>query len=114
MSLSSLSMWHLEDGMNAQGQQPRSAVTGTFLFTFSFLLNNPINDTSHLSLSPLRSRHDPLLVPGNEQIESMDENVKKYDSTGMFHWCPSKDIERVILVGFSPALPWKLHVVVRP
>lgn len=44
-------------------------------------------------------RHDPLLIPGNEQIESMDENVKKYDSTGMFHWCPSKDIEKVILVG---------------
>lgn len=47
-------------------------------------------------------RHDPLLIPGNEQIESMDENVKKYDSTGMFHWCPSKDIEKVILVGSAP------------
>lgn len=44
-------------------------------------------------------RHDPLLIPGNEQIENMDENIKKYDSTGMFHWCPSKDIEKVILVG---------------
>ncbi len=44
-------------------------------------------------------RHDPLLVPGNEQIENMDANVKRYDSTGMFHWCPSKDIEKVILVG---------------
>lgn len=44
-------------------------------------------------------RHDPLLIPGNEQIENMDANVKRYDSTGMFHWCPSKDIEKVILVG---------------
>ncbi|KAM4607014.1 calcium-activated potassium channel subunit alpha-1a isoform 4-T4 [Polymixia lowei] len=47
--------------------------------------------------SPKMMRHDPLLIPGNEQIENMDMNVKKYDSTGMFHWCPSKDIEKVIL-----------------
>lgn len=46
----------------------------------------------------LPSRHDPLLIPGNEQIENMDMNVKRYDSTGMFHWCPSKEIEKVILV----------------
>lgn len=44
------------------------------------------------------SRHDPLLIPGNEQMENMDMNVKRYDSTGMFHWCPSKEIEKVILV----------------
>lgn len=48
-------------------------------------------------------RHDPLLIPGNEQIDSMDENIKKYDSTGMFHWCQSKDIEKVILVGCAPS-----------
>ncbi|XP_029926744.1 calcium-activated potassium channel subunit alpha-1a isoform X4 [Myripristis murdjan] len=47
--------------------------------------------------SPKMMRHDPLLIPGNEQIENMDMNVKKYDSTGMFHWCPSKEIEKVIL-----------------
>lgn len=46
----------------------------------------------------MRCRHDPLLVPGHDQMETMDVNVKKYDSTGMFHWCPSKDIEKVILV----------------
>ncbi|KAM9727807.1 calcium-activated potassium channel subunit alpha-1a isoform 21-T21 [Menidia menidia] len=45
----------------------------------------------------MMSRHDPLLIPGNEQMENMDMNVKRYDSTGMFHWCPSKDIEKVIL-----------------
>ncbi|XP_054456820.1 calcium-activated potassium channel subunit alpha-1a [Anoplopoma fimbria] len=45
----------------------------------------------------MMSRHDPLLIPGNEQMESMDMSVKRYDSTGMFHWCPSKDIEKVIL-----------------
>ncbi|XP_041742996.1 calcium-activated potassium channel subunit alpha-1 isoform X21 [Coregonus clupeaformis] len=47
--------------------------------------------------SPKMMRHDPLLIPGNEQIENMDMNVKQYDSTGMFHWCPSKEIEKVIL-----------------
>lgn len=62
---------------------------------------------SPLSLSSLPPsffcliRHDPLLMPGKEQIENMDVNVKKYDSTGMFHWCQSKDIEKVILVGTS-------------
>ncbi|XP_051945494.1 calcium-activated potassium channel subunit alpha-1a isoform X5 [Xyrauchen texanus] len=47
--------------------------------------------------SPKMMRHDPLLIPGNEQIENMDTNVKRYDSTGMFHWSPSKEIEKVIL-----------------
>uniref|UniRef100_A0A8C6UFV3 Calcium-activated potassium channel subunit alpha-1 n=1 Tax=Neogobius melanostomus TaxID=47308 RepID=A0A8C6UFV3_9GOBI len=47
--------------------------------------------------SPKMMRHDPLLIPGNDQIENMDLSVKRYDSTGMFHWCPSKDIEKVIL-----------------
>ncbi|XP_058507608.1 calcium-activated potassium channel subunit alpha-1a-like isoform X2 [Solea solea] len=45
----------------------------------------------------MMSRHDPLQIPGNENMENMDMNVKRYDSTGMFHWCPSKDIEKVIL-----------------
>ncbi|TNN78502.1 Calcium-activated potassium channel subunit alpha-1 [Liparis tanakae] len=45
----------------------------------------------------MMSRHDPLQIPGNEQIESMDMSVKRYDSTGMFHWSPSKDIEKVTL-----------------
>ncbi|XP_075884323.1 calcium-activated potassium channel subunit alpha-1-like isoform X2 [Nelusetta ayraudi] len=63
--------------------------------------------------SPKIMRHDPLLIPGNEQIESMDENVKKYDSTGMFHWCPSKDIERVILTRSEAAMTvLSGHVVV--
>ncbi|XP_027133766.1 calcium-activated potassium channel subunit alpha-1 isoform X28 [Larimichthys crocea] len=46
--------------------------------------------------SPKMMRHDPLLIPGNE-IDNMDMNVKRYDSTGMFHWCPPKEIEKVIL-----------------
>ncbi|KAM9837348.1 calcium-activated potassium channel subunit alpha-1a-like isoform 2-T2 [Aulostomus maculatus] len=63
--------------------------------------------------SPKIIRHDPLLIPGNEQIESMDENVKKYDSTGMFHWCPSKDIEKVILTRSEAAMTvLSGHVVV--
>ncbi|XP_026206794.1 calcium-activated potassium channel subunit alpha-1-like isoform X5 [Anabas testudineus] len=63
--------------------------------------------------SPKIMRHDPLLIPGNDQIESMDENVKKYDSTGMFHWCPSKDIEKVILTRSEAAMTvLSGHVVV--
>ncbi|XP_044033658.1 calcium-activated potassium channel subunit alpha-1 isoform X9 [Siniperca chuatsi] len=63
--------------------------------------------------SPKIMRHDPLLIPGNEQIESMDENVKKYDSTGMFHWCSSKDIEKVILTRSEAAMTvLSGHVVV--
>lgn len=46
-------------------------------------------------------RHDPLLIPGNEQVDNMDCNVKKYDSTGMFHWCPAKEIDKVILVSIG-------------
>uniref|UniRef100_A0A8C5I6F9 Calcium-activated potassium channel subunit alpha-1 n=1 Tax=Gouania willdenowi TaxID=441366 RepID=A0A8C5I6F9_GOUWI len=63
--------------------------------------------------SPKTIRHDPLLIPGNDQIESMDENVKKYDSTGMFHWCTSKDIEKVILTRSEAAMTvLSGHVVV--
>uniref|UniRef100_A0A2K5P702 Calcium-activated potassium channel subunit alpha-1 n=1 Tax=Cercocebus atys TaxID=9531 RepID=A0A2K5P702_CERAT len=55
--------------------------------------------------SPKLMRHDPLLIPGNDQIDNMDSNVKKYDSTGMFHWCAPKEIEKVILViGWMPYL----------
>nr|XP_046232155.1 calcium-activated potassium channel subunit alpha-1 isoform X2 [Scatophagus argus] len=63
--------------------------------------------------SPKIMRHDPLLIPGNEQIESMDENVKRYDSTGMFHWCPPRDIEKVILTRSEAAMTvLSGHVVV--
>ncbi|XP_077087009.1 calcium-activated potassium channel subunit alpha-1-like isoform X18 [Siphateles boraxobius] len=58
-------------------------------------------------------RHDPLLVPGHDQMETMDENIKKYDSTGMFHWCPSKDIEKVLLTRSEAAMTvLSGHVVV--
>uniref|UniRef100_A0A674EH10 BK channel n=1 Tax=Salmo trutta TaxID=8032 RepID=A0A674EH10_SALTR len=63
--------------------------------------------------SPKMMRHDPLLMPGKEQIENMDVNVKKYDSTGMFHWCQSKDIEKVILTRSEAAMTvLSGHVVV--
>ncbi|KAF3853690.1 hypothetical protein F7725_014378 [Dissostichus mawsoni] len=63
--------------------------------------------------SPKIMRHDPLVIPGNDQMESMDENIKKYDSTGMFHWCPSKDIEKVILTRSEAAMTvLSGHVVV--
>ncbi|KAM7171254.1 calcium-activated potassium channel subunit alpha-1 [Macrochelys suwanniensis] len=63
--------------------------------------------------SPKLMRHDPLLIPGNEQIDNMDSSVKKYDSTGMFHWCPGKDIEKVILTRSEAAMTvLSGHVVV--
>ncbi|XP_074856138.1 calcium-activated potassium channel subunit alpha-1 isoform X2 [Carettochelys insculpta] len=63
--------------------------------------------------SPKLMRHDPLLIPGNEQIDNMDASVKKYDSTGMFHWCPAKDIEKVILTRSEAAMTvLSGHVVV--
>ncbi|XP_067286601.1 calcium-activated potassium channel subunit alpha-1a-like isoform X3 [Pseudorasbora parva] len=58
-------------------------------------------------------RHDPLLLSGHDQMETMDENIKKYDSTGMFHWCPSKDIEKVLLTRSEAAMTvLSGHVVV--
>ncbi|CAL8303012.1 unnamed protein product [Lota lota] len=63
--------------------------------------------------SPKIMRHDPLIIPAGDQIESMDMNVKKYDSTGMFHWCPSKEIEKVILTRSEAAMTvLSGHVVV--
>ncbi|KAM9773203.1 calcium-activated potassium channel subunit alpha-1a-like isoform 10-T10 [Syngnathus typhle] len=63
--------------------------------------------------SPKILRHDPLLISVSEQMESVDENVKKYDSTGMFHWCPSKDIEKVVLTRSEAAMTvLSGHVVV--
>ncbi|PNJ40461.1 KCNMA1 isoform 67, partial [Pongo abelii] len=63
--------------------------------------------------SPKLMRHDPLLIPGNDQIDNMDSNVKKYDSTGMFHWCAAKEIEKVILTRSEAAMTvLSGHVVV--
>ncbi|XP_063163751.1 calcium-activated potassium channel subunit alpha-1 isoform X2 [Candoia aspera] len=63
--------------------------------------------------SPKLMRHDPLLIPGNEQVDNMDCNVKKYDSTGMFHWCPAKEIDKVILTRSEAAMTvLSGHVVV--
>ncbi|XP_041124289.1 calcium-activated potassium channel subunit alpha-1-like isoform X13 [Polyodon spathula] len=65
------------------------------------------------SSSPKMRRHDPLHIPENEQVENIDANVKKYDSTGMFHWCPSKDIEKAILTRSEAAMTvLSGHVVV--
>lgn len=63
--------------------------------------------------SPKMIRHDPLLIPGNEQVDNMDCNVKRYDSTGMFHWCPPKEIDKVILTRSEAAMTvLSGHVVV--
>uniref|UniRef100_UPI00398EE4ED calcium-activated potassium channel subunit alpha-1a isoform X4 n=1 Tax=Pristiophorus japonicus TaxID=55135 RepID=UPI00398EE4ED len=63
--------------------------------------------------SPKLMRHDPLSIPGNDQIEEMDASVKKYDSTGMFHWCMAKEMEKVILTRSEAAMTvLSGHVVV--
>ncbi|XP_078284556.1 calcium-activated potassium channel subunit alpha-1 isoform X3 [Rhinoraja longicauda] len=63
--------------------------------------------------SPKMMRHNPLSVPGNDQIEEKDASVKKYDSTGMFHWCPAKEMEKVILTRSEAAMTvLSGHVVV--
>ncbi|XP_061613199.1 calcium-activated potassium channel subunit alpha-1-like isoform X1 [Phyllopteryx taeniolatus] len=63
--------------------------------------------------SPKIIRHDLLPISLNKQMESVDKNVKKYDSTGMFHWCPSKDIEKVVLTRIEAAMTvLSGHVVV--
>ncbi|XP_038639236.1 calcium-activated potassium channel subunit alpha-1a isoform X20 [Scyliorhinus canicula] len=63
--------------------------------------------------SPKLMRHDPLSIAGNDQIEEIDASVKKYDSTGMFHWCPAKEMEKVILTRSEAAMTvLSGHVVV--
>ncbi|XP_044154971.1 calcium-activated potassium channel subunit alpha-1 isoform X3 [Bufo gargarizans] len=64
--------------------------------------------------SPNTMRHDPLLMAGNDQIDNMDSSsVKKYDSTGMFHWCPAKEMEKVLLTRSEAAMTvLSGHVVV--
>ncbi|XP_069096904.1 calcium-activated potassium channel subunit alpha-1 isoform X5 [Pleurodeles waltl] len=65
------------------------------------------------SCSPKMTRHDPMLMPANDQIDNMDSSVKKYDSTGMFHWCPAKEMEKVILTRSEAAMTvLSGHVVV--
>ncbi|CAH1246257.1 KCNMA1 [Branchiostoma lanceolatum] len=36
-------------------------------------------------------------LPNNDEARDLDCDTKKYDSTGMFHWCPSRDLEKAIL-----------------
>nr|DBA15403.1 TPA: hypothetical protein GDO54_004618 [Pyxicephalus adspersus] len=64
--------------------------------------------------SPNMMRHDPLLMAANDQIDNMDSSsVKKYDSTGMFHWCPAKEMEKVLLTRSEAAMTvLSGHVVV--
>ncbi|XP_069609172.1 calcium-activated potassium channel subunit alpha-1 isoform X8 [Ranitomeya imitator] len=64
--------------------------------------------------SPNTMRHDPLLMAGNDQIDNMDSSsVKRYDSTGMFHWCPAKEMEKVLLTRSEAAMTvLSGHVVV--
>ncbi|XP_075073203.1 calcium-activated potassium channel subunit alpha-1 isoform X13 [Mixophyes fleayi] len=64
--------------------------------------------------SPNMTRHDPLLMAGSDQIDNMDaSSVKRYDSTGMFHWCPGKEMEKVLLTRSEAAMTvLSGHVVV--
>ncbi|XP_076855994.1 calcium-activated potassium channel subunit alpha-1-like [Brachyhypopomus gauderio] len=44
-------------------------------------------------------RDSTKVSPQNSRpiMDTMDDNVKRYDSTGMFHWCPPRDIEKAVL-----------------
>uniref|UniRef100_A0A3B3S7E5 BK channel n=1 Tax=Paramormyrops kingsleyae TaxID=1676925 RepID=A0A3B3S7E5_9TELE len=54
--------------------------------------------------------HDPFA--GNE-IDHTEVSVKKFDSTGMFHWCTTRDIEKAILTRSEAAMTvLSGHVVV--
>ncbi|XP_063290292.1 calcium-activated potassium channel subunit alpha-1 isoform X3 [Pelobates fuscus] len=68
----------------------------------------------HSPNSSPNMRHDPLLMSANDQIDNMDSSsVKRYDSTGMFHWCPAKEMERVLLTRSEAAMTvLSGHVVV--
>ncbi|XP_040176561.1 calcium-activated potassium channel subunit alpha-1 isoform X2 [Rana temporaria] len=68
----------------------------------------------HSPNSSPNMRHDPLLMSANDQIDNMDSSsVKKYDSTGMFHWCPAKEMEKVLLTRSEAAMTvLSGHVVV--
>ncbi|XP_048842608.1 calcium-activated potassium channel subunit alpha-1-like isoform X16 [Brienomyrus brachyistius] len=60
--------------------------------------------------SPKMTRHDPFA--GNE-IDHTEVSVKKFDSTGMFHWCTTRDIEKAILTRSEAAMTvLSGHVVV--
>uniref|UniRef100_UPI00358DF9FE calcium-activated potassium channel subunit alpha-1-like isoform X3 n=1 Tax=Myxine glutinosa TaxID=7769 RepID=UPI00358DF9FE len=66
--------------------------------------------------SPRLTRHELSLgvgvgTPG--AAEDVDGGVKRYDTTGMFHWCPARDIETVILTRGEAAMSMLSgHVVV--
>uniref|UniRef100_A0A8C4R7V4 BK channel n=1 Tax=Eptatretus burgeri TaxID=7764 RepID=A0A8C4R7V4_EPTBU len=66
--------------------------------------------------SPCLTRHELSLgvgvgTPG--AAEDVNGGVKRYDTTGMFHWCPARDIETVILTRGEAAMSMLSgHVVV--
>ncbi|XP_056387312.1 calcium-activated potassium channel subunit alpha-1 isoform X27 [Hyla sarda] len=76
--------------------------------------NGGMRHSPNSSPNMMTSRHDPLLMAGNDQIDNMDSSsVKKYDSTGMFHWCPAKEMEKVLLTRSEAAMTvLSGHVVV--
>lgn len=76
--------------------------------------NGGMRHSPNSSPNMISSRHDPLLMSGNDQIDNMDSSsVKKYDSTGMFHWCPAKEMEKVLLTRSEAAMTvLSGHVVV--
>ncbi|XP_076855991.1 calcium-activated potassium channel subunit alpha-1-like [Brachyhypopomus gauderio] len=45
-----------------------------------------------------RMRDSLMSLPQNRHLLDMiDNNIKRFDSTGMFHWCPTRDMEEAIL-----------------
>ncbi|XP_076855999.1 calcium-activated potassium channel subunit alpha-1-like [Brachyhypopomus gauderio] len=55
----------------------------------------------------------PTQQKSRQPIDTMEDNVKRYDSTGMFHWCPPRDIEKAVLTRSEASVTaLKGHVLV--
>jgi hypothetical protein len=45
-----------------------------------------------------RTRKQPQVNPaGLTEASSVEQSQMKYDSTGMYHWCPSRNIDECLM-----------------
>ncbi len=56
----------------------------------------------------MTGRKEPFTIPpdgrgleANKHSLAFEQAEMKYDSTGMFHWCPARPIEECILVEYT-------------
>jgi hypothetical protein len=57
---------------------------------------------------PSSGRKQSFSIPpdgrGVEISKEFEQQEMKYDSTGMFHWCPARTLEECVLVGKDAGL----------